>query len=125
MPSGKTYNLEKLDTHWVYDMVQRGQLLKIGEHAQEKIEKCYTYLHTKLKQSNKPIYGINTGFGALCNTIISNDQLQQLQENLVKSHACGMGDLVPIPIVKNMMVLKIVNMSLGHSGVKHQTVQLL
>jgi histidine ammonia-lyase len=125
MSTSKTYNLEKLDTHWVYDLVQRGQSLHIGENANERIEKCHTYLHNKLKKADKPIYGINTGFGSLCDTVISNNQLQQLQENLVKSHACGMGDLVPVPVVKNMMVLKIINMSLGHSGVKTQTVQLL
>ncbi|HLP14305.1 MAG TPA: histidine ammonia-lyase [Flavobacteriales bacterium] len=125
MSASKTYNLEKLDTHWVYDLVQRGHTLQTGEQAQQKIEKCYSYLHNKLKKAEKPIYGINTGFGSLCDTVISNDQLQQLQENLVKSHACGMGDLVPVHIVKNMMVLKIINMSLGHSGVKTQTVNLL
>lgn len=121
----KNYNLEILDTHWVFDLVHHNYLFETGEKANEKIEKCYAYLHKKIRQSNKPIYGINTGFGALCDTVISHNQLQQLQENLVKSHACGMGDLVPPQIVKHMMVLKIINMSLGHSGVKMETVRLL
>jgi histidine ammonia-lyase len=121
----RNYNLEKIDTHWVFDLVHHNHLFETGELANEKIEKCYTYLHKKIKESTKPIYGINTGFGSLCDTVITNDQLQQLQENLVKSHACGMGDIVPPQIVKHMMVLKMINMSLGHSGVKLQTVKLL
>ena len=83
----KRYNLEQVDTHWVYDLVHHNHLLETGENANARIEKCFTYLHEKIKSSGKPIYGINTGFGSLCDTVISNDQLQQLQENLVKSHA--------------------------------------
>jgi len=121
----KKYNLEKLTTKWVYDLVHANNMLETGSDANARVEKCFTYLHKKIKESEKPIYGINTGFGSLCDTVISNDQLQQLQENLVKSHACGMGDLVPLDIARHMMALKIVNMSLGHSGVKMETVKLL
>jgi histidine ammonia-lyase len=49
---------------------------------------------------NQTIYGINTGFGSLCNVKISNENLSKLQENLVKSHSCGTGGEVPIEIVK-------------------------
>tara|TARA_Y100001978_G_scaffold51616_1_gene46459 strand:+ start:989 stop:1348 length:360 start_codon:yes stop_codon:yes gene_type:complete len=57
--------------------------------------------------SDKKIYGVNTGFGALCTTIISKDEVSQLQSNLIKSHAVGVGDDVPNIISKLMMVLKV------------------
>lgn len=52
-------------------------------------------------------YGINTGFGSLCNVKISDSDIEQLQTNLVLSHACGLGDEVPHDIVKIMLLLKI------------------
>ena len=73
----------------------------------------------------KPIYGINTGFGSLCNTEIAENELQDLQENLLKSHACGMGDEVPEDIVRLMLILKAQSLSKGFSGVHLNTVQLL
>ena len=72
-----------------------------------------------------PIYGINTGFGSLCNVKISNENLSQLQENLVKSHACGTGEEVPLAIVKLMLLLKIQSLSYGYSGVQLETVERL
>lgn len=119
------YNAEKITTGWVNRLVRENKQLVLGTVPLKKVFDCYEYLHKKLKSSTQPIYGINTGFGSLCDTVIDNDQLQQLQENLVKSHACGMGDLVPVEVVKQMMVLKIINMSLGHSGVKIETVNML
>jgi len=91
----------------------------------QKIESCYQYLHNKIKRAEKPIYGINTGFGSLCNTEIGKDELQVLQENLLKSHACGMGDEVPQDIVRLMLVLKAQSLSKGFSGVHLNTVKLL
>jgi len=119
------YNAEPVTTHWVHQLVSKKQPLQLGEKPVQLVENCYRYLHQKLNTAEQPIYGINTGFGSLYNKVIDKNRLQQLQENLVKSHACGMGDLVPIEVVRQMMVLKIINMSLGHSGVKIQTVQLL
>jgi histidine ammonia-lyase len=68
---------------------------------------------------------VNTGFGALCNTGISNEKLSALQENLLRSHACGTGQEVPQHIVKIMLLLKIQSLSYGHSGVQTATVELL
>ena len=52
-----------------------------------------------MQTQQEPIYGINTGFGSLCNVKISNEHLSKLQENLMKSHACGTGEEVPHDIV--------------------------
>jgi histidine ammonia-lyase len=104
-----------------------GQHKKIGlsEEAKINIQKCREYLDHKMSENDKPIYGINTGFGSLCNVKISHDNLSQLQENLVKSHACGTGEEVPQAIVKIMLLLKIQSLSYGHSGVQLQTVERL
>ncbi|HYG04046.1 MAG TPA: aromatic amino acid lyase, partial [Chryseosolibacter sp.] len=59
--------------------------IKLSKEAEAKIQKCRSYLDEKLKTSTSPIYGINTGFGSLYNRNISADQLEKLQENLVKS----------------------------------------
>mgnify|MGYP001047140704 FL=1 len=99
--------------------------LILSKEAIEKIENCRNYLDEKIKADSSPIYGINTGFGSLCNVKISNENLRQLQENLVMSHACGTGDEVPANIVKLMLFLKIQSLSYGHSGVQLQTVERL
>lgn len=99
--------------------------LILGENAKQAILKCRDYLDKKMEGADKLIYGINTGFGSLCNTAISNDQLEQLQRNLVLSHACGMGEEVPQEIVRLMLLLKILGISKGHSGVQLATVERL
>jgi histidine ammonia-lyase len=97
----------------------------LSEVSKKSIRDCRNYLDDKLKNNNAPIYGINTGFGALYNVIIPNKDIEQLQENLVKSHACGMGEEVPQEIVKLMLLLKIQSLSYGKSGVQLQTVERL
>jgi len=98
---------------------------ELSTTAVKKIDDCFHYLTNKIKSSNKPIYGINTGFGALYNQSVNEKDLDKLQENLVKSHACGMGDEVPVHIVKLMLYLKARGLSYGLSGVQRSTVQRL
>lgn len=99
--------------------------LKLSNDSVSKIKKCHSYLENKLAQSDALFYGINTGFGSLCNTKIPSNEMSLLQKNLILSHACGMGELVPDEIVKLMLLLKIQSLALGHSGVKLQTVEFL
>lgn len=99
--------------------------LSLSEEAKINIEKCRVYLDRKMESNDAPIYGINTGFGSLCNVKISNNNLSKLQENLVKSHACGTGDEVPAAIVKILLLLKIQSLSYGYSGVQLLTVERL
>lgn len=109
----------------VNEIVFQGKKLALSEEAISNIEKCRTYLNAKMQTDEEPIYGINTGFGSLCNVKISNENLSQLQENLMKSHACGTGEEVPHEVVKIMLFLKIQSLSYGHSGVQLQTVERL
>ncbi|WP_395633445.1 histidine ammonia-lyase [Flavobacterium sp.] len=106
-------------------VVAEHKTLALSEEAKINIQQCRDYLDQKMASNETPIYGINTGFGALCNVKISNENLSQLQENLVKSHACGTGEEVPQEIVKLMLLLKIQSLSYGHSGVQLQTVERL
>ena len=116
---------EILTLEVIQEILSQHKKLALSEEARINIEKCRTYLDKKMASHEAPIYGINTGFGSLCNVIISNENLSQLQENLVKSHACGTGDEVPHEIVKIMLLLKIQSLSYGHSGVQLQTVERL
>jgi histidine ammonia-lyase len=104
-----------------------GNNLKVilSEEAKTKIQHCRDYLDNKLKNHSEPIYGITTGFGSLCNIQISEKDLSKLQENLVKSHACGLGAEVNDEIVKLMLLLKVHALSSGNSGVQVQTVERL
>lgn len=114
-----------LSIDMINKIVFQGKQLALSEEAIVNIEKCRKYLDDKMKSNSDPIYGINTGFGSLCNVKISNENLSKLQENLVKSHACGTGEEVPHEIVKIMLLLKIQSLSYGHSGVQLVTVQRL
>ena len=114
-----------LSIEMINDIVFQGKQLALSEEAIVNIEKCRKYLDDKMQSNSAPIYGINTGFGSLCNVKISNENLSKLQENLVKSHACGTGEEVPHEIVKIMLLLKIQSLSYGHSGVQLVTVQRL
>ena len=99
--------------------------LVLSDKAKKDIVACREYLDKKMASQKTPIYGINTGFGSLCNVIIPDNELEQLQTNLVMSHACGMGDEVPLEIVRLMLLLKIQSLSYGKSAVQLQTVERL
>lgn len=116
---------EELKIEDIAQIMQDQQTLAVDDEVKEKIVHCRKYLENKIKDSKALYYGINTGFGALCNKVISNEDLNQLQKNLVMSHACGMGDEVSPEIVKMMLLLKIKGLSLGHSGVTLELVERL
>ncbi len=98
--------------------------IALSSTTESRIRANRAYLEGKIARGGT-YYGINTGFGALCNVRILPDELAQLQENLVRSHACGMGDPVPEAIVRSMLLLKIHGLSHGYSGVRVEVVQRL
>ena len=116
---------EVLHLETLQQIILEQKKIALSEEAQLNIIKCREYLDNLMATHEEPIYGINTGFGSLCNVKISNENLSKLQENLVKSHACGTGDEVPLEIVKIMLLLKIQSLSYGNSGVQIETVQRL
>ena len=115
----------KLELETIADILSANRKLALSEQAKQNIVHCRQYLDKKMAAQHEPIYGINTGFGSLCNVLIPDTDLEQLQRNLVMSHACGTGDEVPQEIVKLMLLLKIQSLSYGKSGVQLETVERL
>jgi histidine ammonia-lyase len=111
-----------IDLHRVFSIAKSHAKLSLDSSTREKIATNRAYLDAKISASGSLHYGINTGFGSLCNVRISEDELSLLQRNLVLSHACGMGDLVPQEIVRLIFLLKILNLSKGASGVRTQLI---
>ena len=109
----------------VLELIEKDESISLDADAVNRVEKCYAYIHQKIAKHNEPIYGINTGFGSLCNTIIPFDEIEQLQKNLLMSHACGTGEVIPQHIVRLMLLLKVLSLSKGHSGVQLATIQKL
>jgi histidine ammonia-lyase len=113
------------DFQQIKSLLALNQRVSITADARERINKCRKYLDDKMDNSDALFYGINTGFGFLQNVQIDKAQLRDLQSNLIKSHACGMGEEVPTDIVKLMIAFKIKSLSYGHSGVQIETVERL
>ncbi|MDY6799670.1 MAG: histidine ammonia-lyase [Bacteroidota bacterium] len=116
---------EQLTFDTINHIIEQGYKIALSEESKNQIKKCRNYLDQKMATQNEPIYGINTGFGALYNKRISKEDLGNLQKNLVMSHACGTGDEIPSEIVKLMILLKIQSLSYGHSGIQLETVERL
>ncbi|MCU0328801.1 MAG: aromatic amino acid ammonia-lyase [Chitinophagales bacterium] len=90
-----------------------------------RVKESRAFLEQHISSSKSPIYGINTGFGSLYNVSISPEELSDLQENLIKSHACQVGPAVPQEIVKMMLLLKIIALSKGYSAISIELLELL
>lgn len=95
---------------------------EIGNEEIKKINTSRENIKNVL-ESNQMIYGVNTGFGALCNTIISNKDSNLLQENLLKSHAVGVGPNVPTEVSKLMLIIKVHSLCMGFSGIRLAVIQ--
>ena len=72
----------------------------------------------RIVAGGETVYGVNTGFGLLANTRIPDDRLAELQTNLILSHSAGLGDPLPRHVTRLMIVLKLLGLGRGHSGVR-------
>jgi len=93
----------------------------IGEKELEKINSSRENVESMI-ESNEKIYGLNTGIGTLCSTIISREDSILLQENLLKSHAVGVGENIPVEISKLMLILKVHSLCKGFSGIRIEVI---
>ncbi|MFO7671547.1 MAG: aromatic amino acid ammonia-lyase, partial [Bacteroidales bacterium] len=118
-------NTSEIGWKKIDEILKEEQKLLLSEEVKERIRICREYLDRRLEKGDEVIYGINTGFGSLCDKVISAGNLGLLQKNLVMSHACGVGDEVPVEITRLMLLLKIQSLSYGNSGVQLATVQRL
>ena len=94
----------------------------IGDHAKSKVKKCKEAVD-QIVHDHKVVYGINTGFGPLCTTIISEEDTTTLQSNILQSHSVGLGDPISTDIAKLMMILKMHSLSFGYSGIRLETLE--
>lgn len=125
MPYHHTISPAPLSLEQIERLLAPDSQASLSNESRERIVHCRAYLDQQLDDTDRPFYGINTGFGALHNIRISPTESEVLQENLVKSHACGTGDLVPVPVARLLLFLKIQNLSYGHSGVRLALVERL
>jgi histidine ammonia-lyase len=108
-----------------FDQVARGRKrVELSTAAVAKIRNCRSVLEGFL-HSDKPYYGINTGFGALAQRRIEKKDLKKLQKNLIKSHTAGVGPNLPADIVRGIILLRANVLAKGYSGVRLEVVQLL
>ncbi len=113
---------DHLSLEQIFELIENPSKISLSEAAKFRIKKCRDWLNKKLAADDQAFYGINTGFGALCNIVIPDEKLTQLQENLLRSHACGTGNEVPPEIVSLMLLFKVKAFSFGHSGVSLELV---
>lgn len=104
-----------------------GQQVKLSAAAIERIKRARTVVDKIVAGGDKApsVYGVNTGFGFLADVRISAAQIEELQRNLIRSHAAGVGPLLPVPVVRAMMLLRACTLALGHSGTRVEVAQLL
>ncbi len=116
------YGIEKLTTDKVI-AIAKGELKGIlTPKAIDKINKCRAKVET-IVSSNKTVYGINTGFGPLCDVRISAEETSQLQENLLITHAVGVGNPIDKELSKIMMITKVHALSQGFSGIRLEVIE--
>ena len=116
---------EHLTIERIGEIINNDYKLALSDDARQRIVRCRQYLDEKIAHQKEPVYGVTTGFGSLCKVSIGKDELSQLQVNLMKSHACGVGERVQKDIVRIMLLLKIQSLSYGYSGCKLDTVERL
>lgn len=114
---------EKLTYPIIEDILGNRKTLALSEESVALIQKSKAYLDRKISETEGPLYGINTGFGALCNIEVSKADLSKLQENLVISHSCNLGPEIPSDVVRLMLLLKAHALARGNSAVQLVTVE--
>ncbi len=110
---------------------QKEKFILENEFSPEKLEKIIlkiknnrNYIVKKI-QENQIIYGVNTGFGANAHKIIPQHETHELQRRLVISHACGVGENLPFEVIRGMMLLRVLGLMQGHSGIRWEVIERL
>lgn len=124
MPETIVLTGDNLDFDKALKIIYDRALVAIAEESRQRVRQARAVVERRLADG-KPIYGINTGFGKLADVRISADHLDELQENLVLSHACGVGDPIPGEAVRAILLFKINTLIKGYSGVREEVVDAL
>lgn len=115
---------ENLTIQDVHRVAREGEEVEISEDCIDDIEKSRSIVEDTL-ESDEDVYGINTGFGELANVKIEKDKTEQLQKNLVLSHASGVGEPLDEEIVRGVMLLRANTLAKGYSGARLEVIQTL
>ncbi len=113
-----TVGLDQLRAIW------NGARVTLDTAAWQEVEASANRI-ARILDSGRTVYGVNTGFGLLAQTRIAPERLDELQRNLLLSHSVGIGDPLDPAIVRLLMVLKVIGLARGHSGVRPPVVQRL
>ncbi len=114
----------QLNIEDVIRVARYGEEVEIGEDILKKVRIARKSIE-KILTEEKPIYGVNTGFGELAKVKIGNDEIKKLQYNLIRSHSCGVGEPLPEEIVRAMMLLRLNSLLKGFSGVREDVIKKL
>lgn len=98
-----------------------GARVELAPEARRRMEASRRVVE-EILATDEVVYGVNTGFGKLAEVRISSDQLSQLQLNLLRSHACGLGDPFPESVVRAMLLLRANVLATGHAGCRPEVV---
>ncbi len=117
--TGKDLTIEKIEA-----VLTTGEPIALSKEATAGVRRSRSVVK-RISRSETPFYGINTGFGHLCRARIGPDDLEQLQENIILSHAVGVGEPVPAGIARKMILLKVNALARGLSGISLETLEML
>jgi histidine ammonia-lyase len=112
------------DLPFLREIANNSVFIELDKGDYEAVDKSNATV-VKLCAAEEATYGVNTGFGKMAQTRIANDKLTELQHNLLLSHSCGVGANLDDNIVRLMLVLKILSLGKGHSGVRRQIIDAL
>ena len=118
-----TLNPEAIDLATLR-LLWQGQPCRLDDASMDRIGASAAAVE-RIVASGETVYGVNTGFGLLANTRIPPERLAELQRNLILSHSCGLGDMLPRAVVRLMIVLKLLGLGRGYSGVRPLVIDAL
>ena len=117
--TGQDLTLEQIE-----DVARRGASVELSQEAREKVLASRKVVDDIIDQK-RVVYGVTTGFGSFCNTVIPTEESKILQKNLIITHAVGAGNPFPSEVARTVMLLRINNLSKGFSGIRMETLETL
>ena len=124
LPTHVILNGQALSSAQVLAVARHYATVTLGSESISRIQAARVVIDTLIAEDHK-VYGVTTGFGHLSRVRIPHDQLQDLQHNLLRSHAAGVGEPLSEEVTRAMMLLLAASLARGNSGVRTEVVQLL
>ncbi|MEW9668439.1 histidine ammonia-lyase [Ammoniphilus sp. 3BR4] len=114
----------QLTLEQIKEVISNGQKVEITDAAWQSVERSRDIVE-KIVSQGKVVYGVTTGFGKFSETVITRENVEELQMNLIRSHACGVGDPLPEQVSRAMLLLRANALAKGYSGIRRVTLQFL